>query len=249
MNKYDINKGVILLIDSSTLTCCAGVVKDGRVFSSVFSNNGLTHSRTLLPSAERALSDAQVSADEINAVAVTAGPGSFTGVKIGVSTAKGIAFTKNLPCFSVSSTAALACGAAFSGIICPVSDARRGMLYNALFSSDKGVFSRLCPDRQITAEALAEEIGKINERVLIFGDGADILAGECEKCGTSFSFAPQNSAFIHAEGIYEALKNGLYEEKTAENLAAVYLRPPQAERERLERLEAEKKQKEEEEKK
>lgn len=245
MNKYDINKCVILAIDSSTLTCCAGVIKDGKVFSSVFSNNGLTHSRTLLPSAERVLRDAQISVNDIDAVAVTVGPGSFTGVKIGVSTAKGIAFTKNLPCFSVSSTAALACGATSGGIICPVSDARRGMLYNALFSSDKGIFSRLCPDRQITAEALADELEKINDNILIAGDGAEILANECEKKGISFSFAPQNAAFIHAEGIFEALKNGLYEEKTAENLAAVYLRPPQAERERLERLEAEKKKQEE----
>ena len=243
MSEYDINKGVILAFDSSTLTCSAGVIKDGKTVASVFSNNGLTHSKTLLPSIEKVLSDSQTAADGVSAVAVTVGPGSFTGVKIGVSTAKGIAFTKNLPCLAVSSTAASACGAAgFDGIVCPVFDARRGMLYNALFLSEKGAVKRLCADRQISAEELEKELENAGKNILITGDGAEIFAKECEKTGLSFFVAAQNVMFIRPEGIYEAIKNGLYEEKTQENLSAVYLRPPQAERERLERLEAEKKQ-------
>ncbi|MBQ6052581.1 MAG: tRNA (adenosine(37)-N6)-threonylcarbamoyltransferase complex dimerization subunit type 1 TsaB [Clostridia bacterium] len=242
MNEYDINKGVILAFDSSALTCSAGVIKDGKAAASVFSNNGLTHSKTLLPSIEKVLADSQTDADGVSAVAVTVGPGSFTGVKIGVSTAKGIAFTKNLPCLAVSSTAASACGAAgFDGMICPVFDARRGMLYNALFLSEKGGVKRLCADRQISAEELAKELKKTDKKILITGDGAEIFAKECEKKGLSFSLAAQSVMFIRPEGIYEAIKNGLYEEKTQENLSAVYLRPPQAERERLEKLEAEKK--------
>jgi tRNA threonylcarbamoyladenosine biosynthesis protein TsaB len=244
MSNYVVPNGVILAIDSSGLTCSAAVIKDGKVLSSVFLNNGLTHSRTLLPSAKKALEDALLSVNDVDAVAVTVGPGSFTGVKIGVATAKGIAFTKDVPCLAVSSEAALACGArGFDGMICPVSDARRGMLYNAMFLSGQTGVARLCEDRQIAADELAKEIEKSGKKTLVLGDGTDILAAECRKNDVSFFTAAQNVSFIHPEGILEAISNGLYEEKTHESLCAVYLRPPQAERERLERLEAEKNQK------
>ena len=248
MNNSDIPSLAVLAFDSSGLTCSAAVIKNGRVLSSVFSNNGLTHSRTLLPSVETVLKESSAEWDEIDAIAVTVGPGSFTGVKIGVATAKGLAFPKNLPCFSVSSMAALACGArGFEGIVCPVSDARRGMLYNALFLSGKDGVKRICDDRQISAGELAGELAKEDRSILVTGDGADILRDECEKAGIAVASAAQNVSFIRPEGIFEALMNGLYEEKKPEELTAVYLRPPQAERERNERIEEEKRKKESEE--
>ena len=236
-------KGNILAFDASGLTCSAAVIKDGKVISSAYSNSGLTHSRTLLPSIERVLCEAQTDVKDIEKIALTVGPGSFTGVKIGVSTAKGLAFAKKTPCIAVSSMAALACGAkGFDGIICPVSDARRGMFYNALFRCEKSATTRLCDDRQIDAKELTDELlTYINngEKILIIGDGADLFEKKCDEVGICVYRAAQNVSFIHAEGIFEAIKDGHGDEKTASELTAVYLRPPQAERERLERLAAE----------
>ncbi|MBE6895464.1 MAG: tRNA (adenosine(37)-N6)-threonylcarbamoyltransferase complex dimerization subunit type 1 TsaB [Ruminococcaceae bacterium] len=249
MTEKNINE-MILAFDTSGQSCATAVAADGKVIASAFSNSGLTHSKTLLPSIESVLKDSQTDVSQINKIALTVGPGSFTGVKIGVSTAKGLAFAKKLPCLAVSTMAALACGAkGFDGIICPVSDARRGMLYNAVFRCERSGFTRLCEDRQIEASELVNELSeyvKSGEKILILGDGADILEKKCEQFGLLVYRAAQNVAYIHAEGIFEAIKEGFYEEKTAGELTAVYLRPPQAERERLERLAAEQKQKEKE---
>lgn len=243
-------KQTVLAFDTSGLTGAAGVMADGKVISSAFSNSGLTHSKTLLPAIEKVLYEAQTDMKNIDKIALTVGPGSFTGVKIGVSTAKGLAFVRDLPCIAVSSMAALAFGAkGFDGIICPVSDARRGMFYNALFLAEKSGISRLCEDRQIDAKELISELLTYSEngkRILIIGDGADIFEKKCEEAALPTIRTAQNVSFIHAEGIFEAINAGFYEEKTAGELTAVYLRPPQAERERLERLAAEQKQTEKE---
>jgi len=212
-------------------------MKEGRTVSSCFSNNGLTHSRTLLPAIEKVINESQTDINGIDLIALTVGPGSFTGVKIGVSTAKGLAFAKDTPCLAVSSMAALACGArGFEGIICPVSDARRGMFYNALFLCDKGRIVRLCEDRQISAEDLTEEIKQHSENILVIGDGADLFEKKCAESGATVARTAENVSYIHAEGIFEAVRCGLFKEETAGELTAVYLRPPQAERERLEKL-------------
>ncbi len=240
----------ILAFDASGLTCSAAVIKDGRVLSSVYSNNGLTHSKTLLPVIERVLFDARTSIKDIDAIALTVGPGSFTGVKIGVATAKGLAFANGIPCLAVSSMAALACGAkGLDGVICPVSDARRGMFYNALFRCERSCVTRLCSDRQISTEELLNELlqyVKNDEKIILLGDGAELFVEKTKDENIEFYRLPQNSGFIHSEGIYEAIKEGLFEEKSDSELTAVYLRPPQAERERLERLAAEQKEKQEE---
>ncbi len=242
MTEKTVNE-MMLAFDTSGQTCATAVIADGKVIASAFSNSGLTHSKTLLPSIENVLKESLTDVKQINKIALTVGPGSFTGVKIGVSTAKGLAFAKKLPCIAVSTMAALACGAkGFDGIICPVSDARRGMLYNAVFRCERSGFTRLCEDRQIDGSELAGELSeyvKNGEKILILGDGADIFEKKCEEAGICVYRAAQNVAFIHAEGICEAIKEGFYEEKTAGELTAVYLRPPQAERERLERLAAE----------
>lgn len=232
-----ITSGTLLVFDASGLTCSAAVIKNGRTVSSCYSNNGLTHSRTLLPAIERVISESQTDLNGIDIIALTVGPGSFTGVKIGVSTAKGLAFANKTPCLAVSSMAALACGAGgFEGIICPVSDARRGMFYNALFLCENGKTVRLCEDRQISADDLIAEISQHSDNTLIIGDGADLFEKSCSDKGLIVCRAPENVSFIHGEGIFEALKCGLYREETAGGLTAVYLRPPQAERERLEKL-------------
>jgi len=223
---------VILAFDSSGITCSAAVVRDGITLSSYFSNNGLTHSKTLLPAIERVLSESGMKTENLDKIAVTVGPGSFTGVKIGVATAKGLAAVYDTECVAVSTMASLAYGCiGFDGIICPVMDARRGMLYNALFRCENGIITRLCDDRQIAGTEILEEIK--DKKPLIIGDGTKIFTALCKENGIDFSVAAEQCIYIHGEAV-AAASVGIDGVKQSE-LCAMYLRPPQAERERLER--------------
>lgn len=218
----------ILAFDASALACSACVMQDGEILASRYLNTGLTHSQTLLPMIEGILVDSGLSMDQIHRIGVTIGPGSFTGVKIAVATAKGLAHKNKTPCAPVSSLHALGEGISFEGTVCAVEDARRGMLYNANFKS--GI--RQCEDRQISVSDLLQE----TEGPLLFcGDGSKLAMREAEKLGRT-ACASADRAFIRAEIVaqiaWKAQEDALF---SPEELEPRYLRLPQAVRERNER--------------
>jgi len=219
----------VLAFDASTLACSACVMKDGKILSSRYQNTGLTHSQTLLPMIEGVLLDAKLTIDDIDRIGVTVGPGSFTGIKIAVATAKGLAHKNKTACAPISSLEALAAGIRFEGTVCAVEDARRNMLYNANFRNN----IRCTEDRQISADDLIRE----TEGDLLFcGDGTEIALRAAVGAGKNAVKADPSRAFIRAETV-AILAEALPEEKLCppETLEPSYLRLPQAERERNER--------------
>ncbi len=219
----------ILTFDASTLACSACVMRDGKILASRYLNTGLTHSQTLLPMIEGVLADAGLTVDQIDRIGVTVGPGSFTGIKIAVATAKGLAHKNKTPCAAISSLHALAEGIGFDGIVCAVEDARRNMLYNANFKNGK----RLCEDRQISVSDLLNET---DEPLLFCGDGSQIALTEAEKAGKTAFKSTADRGFIRAETVAQITENLPKDALlTPERLEPCYLRLPQAERERNEK--------------
>lgn len=219
----------ILAFDASTLACSACILQDGKITASRYLNVGLTHSQTLLPLIEGVLNDAALTMDHIDRIGITVGPGSFTGIKIAVATAKGLAHKNKILCAPVSSLHALAAEIHFPGTVCAVEDARRGMLYNANFKNGK----RLCEDRQISVSDLLEQT---EGRLLFCGDGMEIATQAAKAGGRSVEKADPSRAFIRAE-IVAMLASEMAEDLLVlpKNLEPCYLRLPQAERERQER--------------
>lgn len=151
----------ILALESSAVSASVALTEDEKLVAQSFQNCGLTHSRTLLPMVENLLANCGVSLADVDAIAVAHGPGSFTGVRIGVATVKGLALGADKPCLGVSTLEAMAWGArALGGDLCCVMDARAGQVYNALFTVEDGRVRRLCDDRAVKLTELAEEIGE-----------------------------------------------------------------------------------------
>ena len=149
----------ILAIDSSAISAGCAIVDDGNLIAESFVRVGLTHSETLLPMVSNTLANAKLTADDIDCYAVSSGPGSFTGIRIGVASVKGMAFASGTPCVGVSTLEAIAWSCvAQDGVICAVMDARRQQVYNALFTSDGQDIVRICADRAVSIEELTEEL-------------------------------------------------------------------------------------------
>lgn len=216
---------MLLSLDSSAVTASVALTDGDTVIKSEFVKSGLTHSETLMPMITRVMSGH--SYDELDAVAVTAGPGSFTGVRIGVSTVKGIAFNNNIPCFSISTLEAIAYN--FAGtdtVVCAVMDARRMQFYNALFKVDGSNVKRLCDDRAISLEDLREELRQY-DRVVVAGDGAFVC---CQALGLdNCTIADDDRIYQNALGVAKATSDKI--PMSAKALMPVYLRQSQAERE------------------
>lgn len=237
----------ILAIDSSSKTASAAVVQDGNPISSFFINAGLTHSQTLAPMIDSVLKYANLSADEIDCYAVTVGPGSFTGLRIGLATIKGLAFVNDKPCVAVSSLEALAHNfQEENGIICACMDARRDQCYNAIFKCENGVISRLTPDRATTFDELVEDLIKITketnskEKVSFFGDGAIICYNNINTFNleNKIKLSSPRCRYIDASVVADlaALNYKAGKAKSVHEICLNYLRLPQAERLLRERL-------------
>ena len=156
-------------------------------------------------------------------------------MRIGVSTVKGLAWAANKPCVGVSTLEAMAWhGLAAGGVVCPVMDARRGQVYNALFEIRNGKPVRLCGDRPIALEELAPQLRELESPAFLVGDGAAITAKYLETVGIPFRMAPENLRWQSAWGV--AMAASEREPGTADSLLPVYLRLSQAERERQARL-------------
>ena len=226
---------LILAFESSARAASVALVEDGRLISQYSQCSGLTHSRTLLPMAEDMLKNAELSLDKVDLFAVAHGPGSFTGIRIGVSTVKGLAWAADKPCVGVSTLEAMAWhGLAAGGLVCPVMDARRSQVYNALFQAENGKPVRLCEDRPIALSQLAEELRTLNAPAFLIGDGAELAEKYLREQAIPCTVAPENLRWQSAWGVAMAAMD-----KTpgnADALLPVYLRLSQAERERQERL-------------
>ena len=239
---------LILALDSTaqvgSVALCEG---DGHLLAECTLNTGNTHSETLLPTVEFLLKSCGVTVDDIDLFACTAGPGSFTGVRIGAATVKGLAFGKGKPCVGVSTLEALATNTrAFEGIICPCMNARRQQVYNALFESKDGKLTRLCEDRALAIEDLLKEVSEYapEKRIYLVGDGAELVM-DFDEFGEQFPVLDgcmillgerlrNQSGYSVALVALEAYRNGNV--CTDTELAPVYLRPSQAERMRMEKM-------------
>lgn len=229
---------LILAFESSAKAASVALCRDGHLVSQYSQCSGLTHSRTLLPMAEDMLKNAELTLRDVDLIAVAHGPGSFTGIRIGVSTVKGLAWAGDIPCVGVSTLEAMAWhGLAAGGVVCPVMDARRSQVYNALFEIRDGRPQRLCPDRPIALAELAEDVKKLDAPVFLVGDGAAITKAFFDAQGIPCCVAPENLLWQDAWGVAMAAMDK--EPGNADSLLPVYLRLSQAERERQERLNAE----------
>lgn len=228
----------ILAIEASALTASVAICRDNCPLAAMTLQNGHTHSETLLPMVNQLLSHAGLTIDDIDLFAVPVGPGSFTGIRIGVSLIKGLAFDSGKPCVGLSSLEAMAYNlAGCPGILCPVMDARRSQLYNALFRWEGDRLVRLCEDRLIPASELATELAGYGEPVYVTGEGSAILqaavSDEVRLCFPSPLMAIQNAVSVAVLALSEYQKSNAVSDA---ELLPVYLRPSQAERERSERL-------------
>lgn len=227
----------ILAIDSSAKAASAAVVSEEAVLASFHLDVKLTHSQTLMPMCQQVLACAGLTMEDIHGIAVSKGPGSFTGLRIGMAAVKGLAFAKNLPCVGVSTLKSLAYNLqGFEGIACAVMDARRNQVYNALFALRDGTVSRLCEDRAISVEELKAELSDFNQPVFLVGDGAQL----CLRAMPEFPrlrLAPLAVRTARAASVGVAALPDFLSGNTvdAETLMPAYLRLPQAQRELLER--------------
>ncbi|MBR2927090.1 MAG: tRNA (adenosine(37)-N6)-threonylcarbamoyltransferase complex dimerization subunit type 1 TsaB [Clostridia bacterium] len=225
----------ILALDSTAIAASVALCEDEALLGEFTIQNGNTHSETLLPLAESALKFFSLTAEDVDLFAVSVGPGSFTGVRIGVATAKGLAFGRGKPCVGVSTLEALAENLTVAeGLICPVMNARRSQVYTALFRSENGKMTRLMPDSAMAITELDALLSQYDEPVYLVGDGYDITASLLKHPihNTPHRLRPQ-SAYSVAQ-----VAKRLYEQGYATTdalLAPIYLRPSQAERERAER--------------
>jgi tRNA threonylcarbamoyladenosine biosynthesis protein TsaB len=227
----------ILALDSTALTASVALIENERLLALTTLNNGLTHSETLLPMVESLLHSTGNTASDIDIFACSAGPGSFTGVRIGASTIKGLAFGRGKVCIGVSTLHALAYNLiCCDGIIAPVMNARRNQVYNALFECKDGRLKRLTPDRAISVPELDAELSGYEENICLCGDGYEMVKSALIKtkvCDTPEPLIWQNGYSVAACAL-ELYQSGV--RTTDTDLVPTYLRLPQAERERLEKL-------------
>ena len=226
----------ILAIETSAKSVSAAVVENGVPLVSAYQNMGLTHSRTLMPLVDGMLSAAGLRVQDMDLLAAANGPGSFTGLRIGVSALKGLAWALEKPCCGVSTLAAMARNLAhMEGLIICAMDARRNQVYNALFLAHDGVLTRQCPDRAIGLAELAEEIKNRPEPKFVVGDGAGLCYNHLLEQDVPCRMAPPQLVMQNAVGVALAAEEmaAAGQVTTARDLVPVYLRLSQAERERL----------------
>lgn len=234
----------ILAFDGTAKAATVAVTDGDRLLGHYTIDNGLTQSELLLPMAENLLKSLGLTYNDIELYATAVGPGSFTGVRIGVSLVKGLAFGRNIPCVAVSTLEALAENLSpLKGLLIPCMDARRGQVYTATFKSDGRTVTRITEDRAIALSDLAEELRGCDSDIYLCGDGyqvakAALTAAGLDLCETPELLICQSGASV-ARVAKRKYEGGEY--LSDSELSPVYLRMPQAERERLARLEEEKK--------
>ena len=222
---------IILSLDSTSVTASVAISENGVVLAENFINNGLTHSQTLMPMVEKTLCDSGKNIKDVDLFAITNGPGSFTGVRIGIASVKGMADATKKKCVAVSTLEAIAeplkneeC------IACPVMDARCNQVYTAIFDGK----NRLCEDKAILIDELGEELKQYNKPIIFIGDGAELCYNKLSGVLENTQLADENIRYVHASSICRLAEEKVNnDEETIESskLVPFYLRLPQAERE------------------
>lgn len=226
----------ILAIDTSSLVCSAAVSDDGALLGEYTLINGLTHSQKLMPLVDSLLKALSLSIKDIDIFAVTNGPGSFTGLRIGISAVKGFAFAEKKPVIAVSTLEAMAKNVQFTDcLICPLMDARAGQVYNAVYKKSGLSLKTVTPPRAVKIDTVISEMKALkNKKVLFLGDGVKPNLEKLKELGKAAVFAGFNNNSQRAASValaaYEKALRG--ETVSADTLNAEYLRKSQAERER-----------------
>ncbi|MDY5221036.1 MAG: tRNA (adenosine(37)-N6)-threonylcarbamoyltransferase complex dimerization subunit type 1 TsaB [Eubacteriales bacterium] len=229
----------IVAIDTSGPAASCAVLIDGEIVQSIAMNRGLTHSETIMPALDACMSAARLSCDQVDCFATVAGPGSFTGVRIGVCAVKGLAHAWNRPCARIDALEALAMNfAGFDGLACPILDARRGQVYCAAFDMKDGMPVRVLEDAAIDLTEFLASLPK-DRRLVFLGDGLRVHAARIRETLTEALIAPANLRQLRADAACLLAEARPEEWMEARKLTPIYLRLPQAERERNQRLAAE----------
>ena len=229
---------LILAFETSAKAGSVALLDEKKLLGESYQNTGLTHSQTLLAMGEDLLKSCGYAPADVTAVAVAAGPGSFTGVRIGVAAAKGFAWAKELPCYGVSTLEAMALGVgAWEGYVCPVMDARRSQVYNALFEVKQGVYTRIAEDRAISLEELGEQLKNLEKPIFLVGDGSILCYNTLLEKVPTLVCPPEHRMHQRAAGVALVAKVMMERGERCDGAALQpnYLRLSQAERERLEK--------------
>ena len=229
---------LILAFETSAKAASAVLLDGNKLLAESYQNTGMTHSQTLMVMAEDMLKQCGKPASDVDAVAVAEGPGSFTGVRIGVAAAKGFAWGREIPCYGVSTLEAMAESLGiYDGYVCPVMDARRSQVYNALFEVNRGKIVRIREDRAISLDDLAEDVKNLEKPVFLVGDGSNLCYNTLLERVPALVLPPEHRMHQRAVGVgliaARELTAGVPGD--AASLTPNYLRLSQAERERMER--------------
>ncbi len=228
----------ILAFESSAKAASVAVLQDGILLGEYYQNSGQTHSRTLMQMANNLLENCDLSVRDIDSVAVASGPGSFTGIRIGVSAAKGFAWGRELPVYGVSTLEAMAAlHASFEGVVCASMDARRSQVYNALFRCHEGEIERITEDRAISLEELADELKNLQDKKILIGDGALLCYNTMKGQVSLLCLAQEAFRMQRASGVALLAAGRIARGDPGDSLSLApnYLRLSQAEREKLSR--------------
>ena len=229
---------LILAFETTAKAGSVALLEDGKLLAESYQNTGLTHSQTLMVMAEDMLKAAGKTMADVSAVAVAEGPGSFTGVRIGVAAAKGLAWGGEIPCYGVSTLESMARTlGAYQGYICPVMDARRSQVYNSLFYVNHGTLERRCEDRAIALSDLAEELKALEEPVFLVGDGSNLTFHTLKDTIPNLVLPAEHRMHQRASGVALAAAEKIAAGDPGDGAALTpnYLRLSQAERERMEK--------------
>jgi tRNA threonylcarbamoyladenosine biosynthesis protein TsaB len=223
---------ILFCLDTSGPVAGAALIRDGAVRYEGMAVNAFTHSQSILPMAEEAYRRTGLVISDTDYFAVTVGPGSFTGVRIGVSTVKALAHALGKPCIAVDALEAMAAGVQpFSGVICPIQDARAGQVYGAAFRG--GTLERLLPDEPLKLEAYLEKVSAFGQPMLFLGDGMPVHQDAIQSIlGDRALFAPAHLAFLRPAAAAFLAWNKREQAVEYKDLSPLYLRPPQAERQK-----------------
>ncbi len=223
---------ILFCLDTSGPVAGVALMQDGAVRYEAMAVNAFTHSQSILPMTEEAYKHTGLDISQTDYFAVTVGPGSFTGVRIGVSTVKGLAHAVGKPCIAVDALEAMAAGVQhFNGVICPIQDARAGQVYGAAFAGE--TLERLLPDEPIRLEDYLEKVSAFGKDMLFLGDGMPVHWQRIEEAlGSRAQFAPPHLSFLRPASAAWLAWNKRDEAMEYRKLSPLYLRPPQAERQK-----------------
>ena len=228
---------LLLAFETSAKAASVALFEGETLLGEQYQNTGLTHSQTLMIMAESLLAQCGKTPKDVEAVAVANGPGSFTGVRIGAAAAKGFAWGREIPLYGVSTLEAMALGlGVHQGYVCPVMDARRSQVYNALFYVNRGILERCCEDRAIALDDLKEELKNCEKTIFLVGDGSNLCYNTLLEEVPGLVLPPESKRHQRAVGVGLAALAKIRQNDPGDPHASPnYLRLSQAERERLAR--------------